>query len=230
MCPFDFRWAHHVPTYAQRRVGRGSQVLRGFTEAEPGHPDSAPHRGAGFDIVPERATGIAALRAQCHTGLPREAPCGLFFRLQGRPPACHRRGRSPSINQRTTTPMVRRWTAGTPKRHSGPEGRCRRQVPQQQPEIPPIPNSPHSLGNAQPTSTTLTGRLEAHPHNARPTWCGSETEADQDPRVPATETRVRLPARSTPSGACSRGTFREARCPRGYIRRQHTSSGSVCRV
>ena len=28
------------------------------------------------------------------------------------------------VNLRATTPMVRRWAAGTPKRHSGPEGRC----------------------------------------------------------------------------------------------------------
>ncbi len=28
-----------------------------------------------------------------------------------------------SINPRATTPMVRRWAAGTPKRHGGPEGR-----------------------------------------------------------------------------------------------------------
>jgi len=27
------------------------------------------------------------------------------------------------INPRATTPMARRWSAGTPKRHSGPEGR-----------------------------------------------------------------------------------------------------------
>ena len=27
------------------------------------------------------------------------------------------------INPRATTPMVRRWVAGTPKRHVGPEGR-----------------------------------------------------------------------------------------------------------
>ena len=52
----------------------------------------------------------------------------------------------------------------------------------QQPEIPPIPNFPHSLGNAHPTSTSLTGRLEARPHNARPTWCGFETEADSGTR------------------------------------------------
>ena len=30
-----------------------------------------------------------------HAGLPRDARCGLLFRLRGRPPAHHRRGRSP---------------------------------------------------------------------------------------------------------------------------------------
>ncbi len=34
---------------------------------------------------------------------------------------------------------------------------------------PTRPNTPHSLGNARPASTTLTGRLEARPHNLRPT-------------------------------------------------------------
>ncbi len=34
---------------------------------------------------------------------------------------------------------------------------------------PTRPNTPHSLGNARPASTTLTGRLEARPHNVRPT-------------------------------------------------------------
>jgi len=47
------------------------------------------------------------------------------------------------------------------------------------------PNTPHSPGNARPTSTILTGRLEARPHNARPPWCESETEADQDTRKTA---------------------------------------------
>ena len=58
-------------------------------------------------------------------GLPREARSGLLFRLRGRPPARHRRGRSPPRFPRATTPMVRRWSAETPQRHSGPEGRGR---------------------------------------------------------------------------------------------------------
>ncbi len=74
-------------------------------------PPRAPHNGA--------------------TGLPREARCGLFFRLRGRPPAYHRRGRSPPRLPRATTPMVRRWVAGTPMRHGDPEGRCRGHGPRQ---------------------------------------------------------------------------------------------------
>jgi hypothetical protein len=57
--------------------------------------EATPHRGAGFDIVPDRPPGFAALLAQCPTGLPRDARCGLLLRLRGRPPARHRCGRSP---------------------------------------------------------------------------------------------------------------------------------------
>ncbi len=59
------------------------------------------------------------------TGLPRRARCGLLSRLRSRPPAHYRRGRSPPRLPRATTPMVRRWVAGTQKRHGGPEGRRR---------------------------------------------------------------------------------------------------------
>ncbi len=38
---------------------------------------------------------------------------------------------APPINPRATTPMARRWAAGTPMRHSGPEGRCREHGPEQ---------------------------------------------------------------------------------------------------
>ncbi len=61
---------------------------------------TAPHRGAGSAFVPVRPPGRAARPAQMPTGLPREARCGLLFRPRGRPPACHRRGRSP-LNQPT---------------------------------------------------------------------------------------------------------------------------------
>ena len=47
------------------------------------------------------------------------------------------------------------------------------------------PNTPHSLGNASPPSTTLTGRLESRLHNLRPTRSGSETEAVLGKKNPA---------------------------------------------
>jgi len=50
-----------------------------------------------------RRNATVACRPQhkVHAGLPRGARCGRLFRLRGRPPACHRRGRSP-LNQPTS--------------------------------------------------------------------------------------------------------------------------------
>ncbi len=70
----------------------------GSDRSRPGPAEIRVHRGAGFDIVPERPPGFAALPAQCHAGLPRGARCGLLFRPRGRPPALEQRGRSPSIH------------------------------------------------------------------------------------------------------------------------------------
>jgi len=72
--------------------------------------------------VPEKPTGTAARLAQLPTGQPsrQNVPVHLS-RLQRRPPARHRRGRSPSIVHRATTPMVRRWDAGPPRRPRRPE-------------------------------------------------------------------------------------------------------------
>ena len=57
-------------------------------------------------------------------GLPREARCGLLFRLRGRPPACHRLGRSPS-NQPTSDhadgATLGRWDARASQRPRRPE-------------------------------------------------------------------------------------------------------------
>ncbi len=70
-------------------------------------------RGAGFDNVPQSPSGTATRRAHCHTGLPREARCGLVSRRRRRPPACHRRGRRPS---NPPPERLRRWDdAGSPK-------------------------------------------------------------------------------------------------------------------
>ncbi len=78
-------------------------------------------RGAGFDNVPESPSGTATRRAHCHTGLPREARCGLVSRRRRRPPACHRRGRRPS---NPPPERLRRWDdAGSPRRTRRPEMR-----------------------------------------------------------------------------------------------------------
>ena len=181
-------------------------------------------------LCPRNATAARRAPHKVHAGLPRRARCGLLLRLRGRPPALEQRGRSPSIHHprdHAARATLGRWDAKASQRTRRPVSRASSGTSTGNPTRP---KSPHSLGNARPTSTTLTGRLEARPHKVRPTWGGTVAETDQGPRVPATETRVRTPARSTPSGACSWGTCREARFLRGHSRRPHTSSGSVCRA
>jgi len=126
-----------------------------------------------------RRNATAACRApyKVHAGLPREARSGLLFRLRGRPPSRRRRGRSP-LNQPTNDhadgATLGRWDARASQRTRRPVSRASSGTSTGNPTRP---KSPHSLGNARPTSTTLTGRLEARPHKVRPTWCGSEAEA-----------------------------------------------------
>ena len=59
------RCSDRLPACRRRRPGQRQKPTR--TRGNP------PHRGAGFDIVPERPPGSASPPAQCHTGLPREA-------------------------------------------------------------------------------------------------------------------------------------------------------------
>ena len=110
------------PKSAANNEPPNHQMTPIINRSRPGHLENHAHRGAGFDIVPERPPGIAALPAQCHTGLPREGDpvCSPGYET-GR-----RRGRSYPRYLRAIAPMVRRWASGTPKRHSGPEGRCRK--------------------------------------------------------------------------------------------------------
>ncbi len=83
------------------------------TETAPGRRERGDPRGAGFDNVPQSPPGTATRCAHCHTGLPREARCGPLLRQRRRPPARHRRGRSPS---HSPPKRPRRWgDAGPPK-------------------------------------------------------------------------------------------------------------------
>ncbi len=66
------------------------------TNTATGHADSAPHRGAGFDIVPAALPGDATRPAQCHPRAPPGGAMKASLRRGRRPPASHRRGRRPS--------------------------------------------------------------------------------------------------------------------------------------
>ncbi len=99
-------------------------VSESVTKADQGTRKSRSLGRAGCVIVPDRLSGTAARPAQLrHRALHGKRASPWFSRLRGRPPAHHRRGRSPPIIPRATTPMVRRWGAGTPERPSVPEGR-----------------------------------------------------------------------------------------------------------
>ena len=72
------------------------------------------HRGVpGLTLCLRCRPGCPSPTAQCLTGQPPR---------QSRPPASHRRGRSPSRCPRATAPMGRRWDARGTSR-GGPEGR-----------------------------------------------------------------------------------------------------------
>ncbi len=87
---------------------------------------------AGYVVVPDRPTGTAARSAQ----LRYRALHGKRDEIRSPGYEAGRRRAigvvaASSINPRATTPMVRRWVAGTPKRHGAPEGRGRGMGPGQ---------------------------------------------------------------------------------------------------
>jgi len=106
-----------------------------------------------------------ALPAALHA--PHNADAGLpprhtvpvrLFRPRSRPPACHRRGRSP-----LPLPSRDRADGATLGR------RTRRPGPRDATERGPLPTSPHAplpRGHATPPAARLTGRRDARPHNA----------------------------------------------------------------
>jgi len=81
------------------------------------------HRGVPG--TPLCRNDLPATRNDPHNGAAgqpsRQSVPVRLLRFGSRPPAGHRRGRSPSIFRRATMPMVRRWNA-----EGGPEGRGRR--------------------------------------------------------------------------------------------------------
>ncbi len=132
--------------YGRRRDDRRRISCPGRCRAEPANPVGSrsgitprrfprpmPTRARGIGvhrdvhvIVPHRPSGTRrAPRTIASRGTPRGERCGLLFRLGGRPPAYHRRGRSPSNpppSDHADGATLGRWDA---KRHGGPEGRSR---------------------------------------------------------------------------------------------------------
>ncbi len=138
----DGRGARHATLVAANKVGarhpsrvlwRPCGVPGTEQEAYEYLRENTPQRGAGSAFVPERPLSGAAHPAKVPTGLPREARCGLLLRLRGRPPACHRRGRSP-CNQPTRDhadgATLGRWDAKASHRprRPGPRARKRKQT------------------------------------------------------------------------------------------------------
>ncbi len=159
------------------------------TEADKGKRKTAPNGVPGTSLcrnhhpAPRRAAHNGA------TGLPRGARCGLLSRLRGRPPACHRRGRSPS-NQPTSDHAdgASAWAAGTPlasqrPRRPGPtEHIVQDRGDSRQPAGPNLP----ALSRKRPTDFNISdGQAGSPPHNARPTLAvdprPKPTRATQNP-------------------------------------------------
>ena len=123
------RWCDAGPPGPTRRTRRPA-LQEVVIETAPGHAEDTPHRGVPEPPLRLRGYGphrgvpslgfFFALALKAHSrseklqgGQPprRDDPLNLST-PRGRPPARHRRGRSPSIISLTTTPMVRRWDAG----------------------------------------------------------------------------------------------------------------------
>ncbi len=120
--------------------GERDAVSCSGTEADQNSRKTAPLRGAGYAIVLEPPSGSAPRPAQWRYrappgGAPHPGSSGYEEgrrRIIGGVAAL-------SINPHATTPMVRRWVAGTPMRHGGPEGRRRGHGPEPQQRPYPYP-------------------------------------------------------------------------------------------
>ncbi len=111
------------------------------------------------------------------------------------------------INPHATTPMARRWVAGTPMRPGGPEGRC-------QPRI----------GTPPPAGTGSTRALSAHVRGEEPTRIGTP---------PSPAGRRRYKHRSALSRAPVPGAIEPTRIgtpPSPAGRRRYKHRSALCRA
>ena len=118
-------------------------------------------------------------------------------------------------------------------------GRSRTPERRAPPGIPPSPTVPHSLGYAQPTSTSLTGRLEARPHNVRRPGLDPNPKQTRSPRKPRpigvpglTLCRIDHPASRRSPHNVTPGSpgERDAVCSSGYEAGRRRAIGVVAAV
>jgi len=139
---------------------------------EPAEVWSPPGR-AGFDIVPPPTSRLLARTAQCHTGQPSRSSVPVRLSPQrSRPPALHRRGRSPCPSlprdhadgatlgrlRRTRRPGFRDAETGcvTASEHTG--NTAHRGVPGTplcRNYLPATRNDPHNGAAGQPSRQTV---------------------------------------------------------------------------
>ena len=93
------------------------------TDALPGHEEHSPPGVRGLTMCPRSSPATRCLPHIVTPGTPRPSCREHFSKLARRPPARGQRGHRPSNPHHMTTLLVRRWVAGTPMRHGGPEGR-----------------------------------------------------------------------------------------------------------
>ncbi len=90
----------------------------------PGHAENPPHRGAGHGFVPEGPRGDASRSAQGPCRAPAESATRSALpatrQAAGAPSAWSQPFKSTHSDHADGATLA----AGTPQRHSGPEGRC----------------------------------------------------------------------------------------------------------
>jgi hypothetical protein len=115
-----------IPRTLQANIPRSFEARRRGASRTRGKPP--PIGVPGMTLCRNDLAATRRAPHKVHAGLPRGARYGLLLRLRGRPPACHRRGRSPQ-NQPTCDhadgATLGRWDNVTAGQKAGDEVRLR---------------------------------------------------------------------------------------------------------
>ena len=174
-------------------------------------------------LCPRNATAACRAPHKVHAGLPREARCGLLFRLRGRPPACHRRGRSP-LNQPTSHhadgATLGRWDANASQRTRRPGIRDSVRGSNQKSTSAQVP----ALSRKRPAYfNTPDGQAGSPPPQCPQNLAWNQDETDQDTsKTPPHRGAGYAIVQEPPSGSAPRCAQWRYRAPSGK------PLGSVC--